>query len=131
MSSNIDVIRFKPPPYNNMIDDDPDNPGMKRPYIDLIYDNTIDTTNIKNVLLIDSNLAAFQNYANTDTFPIIYDRFCTMFELMDVLRRKFSSIARIAIVCHFGNNLYFIDNTLLFSNKNIQFIVGLIKQFNV
>ena len=116
---------------STILGDDPDNPGYKRPYTNLVYDDSTNTSNIQQVLLVDSILTDFQKYANVNTFTIVYDRFSTRKELLDVLTRKFSKISRIAIVSHFSNNPYFVDNTFLFNDMSTQFIIDLIKQFNV
>ena len=80
----------------------------------LIYDDSINTSDIHQVLLIDSNTRGFQMYANASTFPIIYDRFCTREQLNEVLSTKFSNISRIAIVSHFSNQPYFCSFLYIF-----------------
>jgi len=97
----------------------------------LIYDDTIDTSTIQNVLFINSAVNDFQQYANANTFPIIYSRMSTREQLMELLSVKFQNISRIAMVCHFSEEPYFLNNELLFSDTNTQFIIDLVKQFNV
>ena len=97
----------------------------------LIYDDTIDTNTIQNVLFIDSNVNHFQQYANTTTFPIVYSRRSSREEMLQLLSTKFQHISRIAIVSHFSEEPYFLNTELLFSDTNTQFIIDLVKQFNV
>ena len=58
----------------------------------LVYDDTIDTSTIQNILLIDSNIKDFQQYANVNTFPIIYNRMSTREQMLEVLSIKFQSV---------------------------------------
>ena len=97
----------------------------------LIYNNAIDTSTIQNVLFINSSVTNFQQYANANTFPIVYSRKNTLKQLLELLTSKFQNISRIAIVCHFSEEPYFLNNETLFSDTNIQFIIDLVKQFNV
>ena len=116
----------------------------------LVYDDSIDTSEIHQVLFIDSNVSEFKDYANTSTFPIIYDRSCTRDQMSEVLSRKFTSISRIAFVSHFSETSYFLTSggsgvdvvdvvdvgvlpisELLFSESNTQFVIDVIKQFQV
>jgi len=100
-------------------------------YQPLVFDATLDTTNMHNLLLIDSTVPDFQQYANADTFAIIYDRTSSKEQLLEIVKSKFQNISRIAVVCHFSEEPNFLDNELLFSDTNTQFIVDIIKQFNV
>ena len=106
------------------------------------YDDTIDTSTIQNVLFINSSVTSFQQYANANTFPIVYTSMSTREKMLELLASKFTNISRIAIVCHFGESPYFLNRTvynsleiprneILFSDDNTQFIVDIIKQFNV
>ena len=97
----------------------------------LIYDDTIDTSTIQNVLFINSAVNDFQQYANANTFPIIYSRMSTSEQILELLTIKFQNISRIAMVCHFSEEPHFLNNELLFSDTNTQFIIDLVKQFNV
>ena len=105
------------------------------PIDSLIYDDTIDTSTIQNVILIDSTVIDFQLYNNVNTFPIVYSRMSTREQLLEILTSKFQNISRIAIIGHFTETPYFLNNEMLFSedpvNTNTQFIIDLIKQFNV
>ena len=111
----------------------------------LVYDDSIDTNGIHQVLFIDSTECVFQNYANTNTFPIIYDRTCTRDQMLEVLSKKFTTISRIAFVSHFSEKPWFLteeerlntesldvsSSEFLFSAANTQFVINLIKQFQV
>ena len=105
------------------------------PIESLIYDDTIDTSTIQNVILIDSTVIDFQLYNNANTFPIVYSRMSTREELLEILTNKFQNISRIAIIGHFTETPYFLNKEMLFSddpvNTNTEFIIDLIKQFNV
>jgi VCBS repeat-containing protein len=50
---------------------------------------------------------------------------------LEILTKKFQHISRIALVCHFEEQPYFLNNEMLFSDVNTQFMIDLIKQFNV
>ena len=97
----------------------------------LLYDDVVDTSTMKQVLFIDSNVTEFKNYVNASTFPIIYDRMCTREQMIEVLNKKFASISRIAFVNHFSETPYFLNQESLFSEENKQFVVDIITQFKV
>jgi len=101
------------------------------PIVSFIYDDSIDTSSIQNVLLIDSSVKEFQQYANANTFPIVYTRSCTREQLLTILSSKFNNISRIAIVCHFSESLLFLNEDILFSEMNTQCIVDITKQFHL
>ena len=116
----------------------------------LVYNDSIDTTNMTNVVLIDSNVAndkQFYDSANANTFPIIYNYNSSIDELLALLRRKFpaSSIQRIALIFHDkGTNFMtkFMNDKLLFEEsdleenqtsftENVSFLIGCINEFHV
>ena len=97
----------------------------------LIYNDSIETTAIQNIMLIDYSVKEFQHYANANTFPIIYTSSCTREQLLSLLTSKFQNITRIAVVCHFSETPYFLNRELIFSDTNTQFIVDFIKQFHL
>ena len=97
----------------------------------LVYDDTIDTSTIQNVLFINSTVTNFQQYANANTFPIVYNSMSTREKMLELLTNKFQHISRRALVCHFEESPYFLNNEILFSDTNTQFIIDLVKQFNV
>ena len=110
-------IEFIPPSHNT--------------YSFLVYDDTIDTSTIQNVLFINSVVNDFQQYANANTFPIVFSRENTREQMLELLSNKFQNISRIALVCHFSEEPYFLNNETLSSDTNTQFIIDLVKQFNV
>ena len=95
-----------------------------------IFDDNL-TTVFQNVLFIDSAVEDFQQYANANTFPIVYNRMSSREQILEILTKKFQHISRIALVCHFEEQPYFLNNELMFSDVNTQFMIDLIKQFNV
>jgi hypothetical protein len=118
--------------------------------VPLVYNDSTDTTNMTNVLLIDSTLydkQVFYDSANANTFPIIYDSTSKNDDLWSLLREKFPaySIQRIALVFHArGPNLEvpFMNNSVFFQNsdlevdqisfsENLSFLIRLLKEFNV
>jgi hypothetical protein len=117
----------------------------------LVYNDTIDTSNMTNVLLIDSNLTdnkELYDSVNANTFPIIYNYNCKTDDLLALFRQKFpaSSIKRIAIMFHGREDSNFIasfinnkslfeysdlaDNQTSFS-ENVSFLIKCIKEFHV
>jgi alpha-tubulin suppressor-like RCC1 family protein len=109
--------------------------------MDFVFDNTIDTSNITNVLLIDRDTLdyeVFYNSCNETTFPIVYSRSCSRNDLLQILNNKFTSIDRLCFVFSFNLNYVFLNNEFLFRNdesmpysENVTFIINLINQFNV
>ena len=92
----------------------------------IIYDDSIDTSAIQNVLLIDSSVTDFQKYANANTFAIVYNRMCTRDQLLEVLTNKFPKIVRIAVVCHFSESPIFLNSESLFLESNTTFIIDVV-----
>ena len=116
----------------------------------LVYNDTIDTTSMTNILLIDSivyDKKVFYDSANANTFPIIYDSTSKTDDLISLLRQKFttSSIERISLVFHdrgpnvqapFMNNKIFFEESDLELNQtsfseNVSFLISCIKEFHV
>jgi hypothetical protein len=116
----------------------------------LVYNDTIDTSNMTNVLLIDSVVyekQVFYDSANAQTFPIIYDSTAKTEDLLALFRQKFttSSIERISLVFHdrgpniqalFMNNKIFFEESDLEVNQtsfseNVSFLISCIKEFHV
>ena len=93
--------------------------------VDLIYDNEMDTTNMKNVLLIHNELVdynIFVNAANSDTFPIVFNNCSSKEALLQLLQTKFVSISRVAFVFHNGgieSSKVFLDDEPLFTNEDL------------
>jgi hypothetical protein len=116
----------------------------------LVYNDTIDTSNMTNILLIDSivyDKRVFYDSANSYTFPIIYDSTSKTDDLLALFRQKFpaSSIQRISLVFHdrgpniqapFMNNKIFFEESDLEVNQtsfseNVSFLISCIKEFHV
>ncbi len=116
----------------------------------LVYNDTIDTSNMANVLLIDSivyDKQVFYDSANANNFPIIYDSTSKTDDLLALFRQKFpaSSIQRIALIFHDrGPNIQapFMNDKLLFEeddlldnqtsfSENVSFLISCIKEFHV
>jgi hypothetical protein len=115
-----------------------------------VFNDTIDTTNMANVLLIDSNVddnQIFYDSANANTFPIIYDSTSKTDDLLALFRQKFPaySIQRISLVFHGNGGDYiapFMNNKVLFEEsdlaegqtsftENVSFLIRCIKEFHV
>ena len=96
--------------------------------IPLVFSDSIDTSNMTNVLLIDSTLGdkqIFYDSVNANTFPIIYDSTSKTDDLLALLRQKFpaSSIQRISLVFHDrGPNIQtaFMNNSILFQESDLE-----------
>jgi hypothetical protein len=78
---------------------------------------------------------------NPNTFAIVYSIGSSKIELLTLLRRNFTNISRIALafdVSTDGNTKMFLDMKPLFNDiesepfsENVQFIIDLLKEFNV
>jgi alpha-tubulin suppressor-like RCC1 family protein len=109
----------------------------------LVYPDILPGNVYTNILLIDNtvkNNSVFFDSVNSSTFPIKYSYDSSRSELMQLLQNNFTNISRIAICSE--NNLgmpqQFLNNEFLFSDNeatpysdNVQFIINIIKQFNV
>jgi YVTN family beta-propeller protein len=97
-----------------------------------------------NVLLIDHSVPDYQTFVdsvNSSTFPIVYSTTSSKTELLDLLKSEhFTSISRIGIAftSNLGNTKMFLDNKPLFIesdlepfSENVQFLIDVIKEFNV
>jgi hypothetical protein len=120
------------------------------PATPLVFNASIDTANMANVVLIDSNLAdkqVFYDSVNANTFPIIYNCNSKTDDLLALFRQKFpaSSIQRISLAFHDrGTNFMaaFMNNKPLFQESdlavnqtsfsdNVSFLISCIKEFHV
>ena len=118
--------------------------------VPLVYNDSIDTASVTNVVLIDSIVAndkQFYDSVNATTFPIIYNYNSSTENLIALLREKFpaSSIQRIALVFHDkGHNFTtpFMNGKRLFEDsdlednqtsftENVSFLINCIKEFDV
>lgn len=94
----------------------PDKPGCTT--LLLIDDFVKDTA-----LLIDST--------NDTTLPILYSYKSSKSELLELIHSKFITIDRIGLLFTYGNANLFLDEKHFFVQENIDFIVGLIRSFDV
>ena len=114
--------------------------------IPLVYPDitNINKNQITNILLIDNNVEnynIFVDSVNSNTFPIVYSVMSSKDELLALLQSNFTFIPRIGIAFASnpeGSTKMFLDGTSLFLNNevspystNTQFIINLIKEFNV
>ena len=120
---------------------------LERPKDSLVYDNDTDTSNIKNIMLIDAAVSTkqiFVDSANTNTFPIIYSYSSDPNELLELLQSKFTHINRVSFVFHdpVNKNKAFLDEKPFFTNddlilgqsvfsENVSFLKSLINQFSI
>ena len=114
-------------------------------YVPLIYNDNVDVSNFKNILLIDSSVSEkqiFYDSVNSDTYPIIYSYDSKLSDLEEVFK-KFSTFERISFVFHdnisrgkifVNNELFFVDSDLTnfesFSS-NVNFLINTIKTYSV
>jgi len=120
---------------------------LERPKDSLVYDNDTDTSNIKNIMLIDAAVSTkqiFVDSANTNTFPIIYSYSSDPNELLELLQSKFTHINRVSFVFHdpigqskglLGSKPFFTDDDLILGqsvfSENVSFLKSLINQFSI
>jgi len=109
----------------------------------LIYPTIFGENNFSNILLIDSSVPQYQqfvNSANSSTFPIVYSNACSKTELETLLQNNFTNISRIAICFASSGPMaqMFLDSEPFFNNNevapfsnNVQFMISIIKQYNV
>jgi hypothetical protein len=117
----------------------PSNPSSYSP---LLYDDTLSTAGITNIVLIEQGFPDFQSYVNAQSFAIMYSPDSTMTDLSAVLHQKFTTITRIAVVSHYHPTPTFINNAPLFSSsdllpgtttysENVQGLINILQGFNV
>ena len=109
----------------------------------LLFNNDIDISNVKNLLLIDSIVAESQLFfdsSNQNTFPIIYSNNSNREDFIQLLENKFSNgLERIAFVFHdnIKDGKAFLNQELFFSedfnsySPNTQLLIDIIKKFGV
>lgn len=106
-----------------------------------------DYTNIKNIILIDTDVQdymSFYDYANNITLPIIYSSQSNREDLKNFVRLNFTKIERIGIVCNDGsiNNKPFMNGELFYTEDdlmegqnnytdNLRFIIDILNEFQV
>jgi alpha-tubulin suppressor-like RCC1 family protein len=109
--------------------------------MDFLFDDTIDTTNITNVLLIDKDTLSYDVFYNScyeTTFPIVYSSSCNRNDLLELLSNKFDKIDRLGLVFSFQPNYKFLNDEFLFKHdesipysENVIFMIDLINKFNI
>ena len=92
----------------------------------LVFNDTLETSNIRNILLIDSLVSESQLFfdsANSNTFPIIYSYNSNRNDFSQLLDKKFSNLnlERISFVFHDNilNGKTFLNQELLFLETDI------------
>jgi alpha-tubulin suppressor-like RCC1 family protein len=100
-------------------------------------------SNYKNILLIDRTVPDYQVFVdsvNDSTYYITYSYNSTKNQLLNLLQTNFSSIDRIGFVfsSNYGIPITFLDNTPFFINgetsiysENVNFLIFIIKEFNI
>lgn len=113
-----------------------------------IYNYTLDTSSIQNVLLIHNKILnhnLIYDNSNSNTLAIIYSVYSNSNDLNTLLKNKFRKINRLGIVFYdpgLDNCITFLNNTWLFTTDdlkegckeysvNMAFIISLIKDFNI
>lgn len=106
-----------------------------------IYNQSIDTSLVQNIMLIHNRASELHKYTNTNTFYIIYNYNSTREDLLALLRDKFQTLKHVGIAFHYTDSIpYFLNNEKLFEDKdlekntyssNLQFIIDLINEFKV
>ena len=111
----------------------------------LIYPEIMGENHFTNILLIDSqvnNYQLFVDSVNSNTYPIVYSISSSKTDLLTLLQTNFTNISRIGIVftSSLENSKPFLDFNPLFSinemetapySENVQFIINIIKEFQV
>lgn len=109
----------------------------------LQYNSITSSNNFTNILLIDNSVRNYQMFVdsvNSSTFPIVYSKNSSSLELLDLLQNNFTTINRIGLCFNLQLKLptFFLDNQLFFTNEeylpyssNVQFIINIIKNFNI
>ena len=114
----------------------------------LVYNDSLDTSSIQNILLISSKVVESQLFfdsANSNTFPVIYSQNSGKIDLIELFRNKFQNGAkRIAFAFHdpLNHESYFLDNKPFFVeddlienqttfSENVSFLTNLISEFKV
>jgi len=116
-------------------------------YIVPLSYNNIDTTNLNVVLIHDQvyDYNKFFQFVNLESYPIVYNCNSSLIDLHNLLKEKFLNINRVSFIFHDAgiNKLKdFINNEPLFTyddltdnvdkySNNLQFIIDLVKEFNI
>jgi len=94
-----------------------------------------------NVLLVDRKVHDHQTFidsVNATTFPVVFDSNTTKSSILSLLQERFTKIDRIGIVFEGQPHYMFLDSQPLFIpneispfSENVQFIIEIIKSFNI
>jgi hypothetical protein len=120
----------------------------KKIVVPLSYNNDINITNIKNIVLIHDQVYDYNKFVqsvNLESYPIVYNLNSSKDDLLNLLKDKFSHIERISFVFHnsgIDKLKQFINNESLFTfedlednvnkySNNLLFIIDLVKEFNI
>ena len=121
------------------------SPSLQSPPVTsspLTFLSDVSTANMTNVVLIEKGFPQFQSFVNDKSFAIVYEPDSTLSDLVALLRQKFTSIQRIAVVSHYSAEPNFLEYGRLFSpsdlvpgvatySKNTQGLVDILKEFKV
>lgn len=98
-------------------------------------------SSFSNILLIDSHVQSYQTFVdsvNANTFPIVFSSSTSKSSILSLMQEHFTKIDRIGIVFEEQPYYMFLDNQPLFTpnevgdfSENVQFIIEIIKLFNV
>ena len=86
------------------------------------------------VLLIDyfvKDTSVLIESSNDTTLPILYSYLSSKIELLDELRKRFVSFERLGLLFTQGNANLFLDKKHFFVQENIDFMIQMIKEFNI
>ena len=92
------------------------------------------TSDIENVLFIDSTLKdynIFVNSVNYNTYPLVYSYDMDSVTILEIFK-QFKTIKRIGVVCHGSNDIsIFVNNEKFSSSKNLEFLLKIIFSYQV
>jgi len=99
------------------------------------HNNSVDTTKIQNVILIDQSIPDYKTFVdgvNSNTFHIVYNNNTKWNDLLNILNSKFiNGINRLALAFIGAPEVIFIDNKSFFDVNNKEKIINLLNKFNI
>jgi len=108
-----------------------------------IYNNNLDVSNIKNIVLIDdtvSNYNIFVDGCNEESFPILYNNRSNKGDLVNIFKLfQVNQLNRIVFIFHniyngpkkFINDELFFNEIDMLNSNNVQFLIDLINEYNI
>jgi len=108
-----------------------------------IYNNNLDISNMKNIVLIDdtvSNYNIFINGCNEESFPILYNNRSKKEDLINIFKLfQVNQLNRIVLVFHniyngpkkFINDELFFNEIDMLNSNNVQFLINIINEYNI